>query len=178
MSGHNIKAIIVSTYGIAGLLAGVAALVFIGQYESARADNLTEILLFVVACIALGGFSLEGGKGNVLGLLLSILLLGTIENGMGLANIGGSVADAGHRPDSRDLDRSASRYSKTGQHQSHLQGPCGDAAARIGALDDADKDRRGGSRRKAEVLVTLLGSEPSQATRSMSSLQLAMGGYP
>ncbi len=89
MSGHNVKAIIVSTYGIAGMLAGVAALVFIGQYESARADNLTETLLFVVACIALGGFSLEGGKGNVIGLVLSILLLGTIENGMGLANVNG-----------------------------------------------------------------------------------------
>jgi rhamnose transport system permease protein len=91
MSGHKVKAIIVSTYGIAGMLAGVAALVFIGQYESARADNLTEILLFVVACIALGGFSLEGGKGNVMGLVLSILLLGTIENGMGLANVNGPV---------------------------------------------------------------------------------------
>jgi rhamnose transport system permease protein len=89
MSGHNIKAIIVSTYAIAGMLAGVAALVFVGQYESARADNLTETLLFVVACIALGGFSLEGGKGNVFGLVLSILLLGTIENGMGLANVNG-----------------------------------------------------------------------------------------
>lgn len=91
LSGHSVKAIIVSTYGIAGLLAGVAALVFIGQYESARADNLTEVLLFVVACIALGGFSLAGGKGNVMGLVLSILLLGTIQNGMGLANIIGPV---------------------------------------------------------------------------------------
>ena len=89
MSGHNVKAIIVSTYAIAGMLAGVAALVFVGQYESARADNLTETLLFVVACIALGGFSLEGGKGNVIGLVLSVLLLGTIENGMGLANVNG-----------------------------------------------------------------------------------------
>jgi rhamnose transport system permease protein len=91
MSGHSVKAIIAGTYGIAGLLAGVAALVFIGQYQSARSDNLTEILLFVVACIALGGFSLQGGEGNVAGLVLSILLLGTIENGMGLANISGSV---------------------------------------------------------------------------------------
>jgi rhamnose transport system permease protein len=91
MSGHNIKAIIVSAYGIAGMLAGVAALAFIGQYQSARADNLTEILLFVVACIALAGFRLEGGKGNVAGLVLSILLLGTIENGMGLANVNGPV---------------------------------------------------------------------------------------
>jgi rhamnose transport system permease protein len=91
MSGHNVKTIIVGTYAIAGTLAGVAALVFIGQYQSARSDNLTEILLFVVACIALGGFSLDGGKGNVAGLVLSILLLGTIQNGMGLANITGSV---------------------------------------------------------------------------------------
>jgi rhamnose transport system permease protein len=91
LSGHDVKAIIVSTYGIAGLLAGVAALVFIGQYESARADNLAEILLFVVACIALGGFSLSGGKGNVVGLVLSILVLGTIQNGMGLANVIGPV---------------------------------------------------------------------------------------
>ena len=91
MSGHNVKAIIVGTYAIAGALAGVAALVFIGQYQSARSDNMTEILLFVVACIALGGFSIEGGKGNVAGLVLSILLLGTIQNGMGLANTNGSI---------------------------------------------------------------------------------------
>jgi rhamnose transport system permease protein len=91
MSGHNVKAIIVGTYVIAGALAGVAALVFVGQYQSARADNLTEILLFVVACIALGGFNLEGGKGNVAGLALSILLLGTIQNAMGLKNVDGSI---------------------------------------------------------------------------------------
>jgi rhamnose transport system permease protein len=91
MSGHNVRAIIVGTYGIAGTLAGVAALVFVGQYQSARADNLAEILLFVVACIALGGFSLEGGKGNVAGLVLSILLLGTIQNAMGLKNVDGSI---------------------------------------------------------------------------------------
>jgi rhamnose transport system permease protein len=91
MSGHSVKAIIVGTYAIAGMLAGVAALVFIGQYQSARSDNLTEILLFVVACIALGGFGLEGGKGNVTGLVLSILLLGTIQNAMGLANVDGSI---------------------------------------------------------------------------------------
>jgi len=91
LSGHSIKKTIVSTYSIAGLMAGIAALVYIGQYESARADNVSNILLFVVACISLGGFSLSGGKGNVIGLIFSILLLGTIQNGMGLANIGGPV---------------------------------------------------------------------------------------
>ena len=91
LTGHGIKPIIASTYGIGGLMAGVGALVYIGQYQSARADNVANILLFVVACIALGGFSLAGGKGRVIGLILSILLLGTIQNGMGLANIKGPV---------------------------------------------------------------------------------------
>jgi len=91
LSGHSIKRIIASTYGIGGLMAGVAALVYIGQYQSARADNVANILLFVVACVALGGFSISGGKGRVIGLIFSILLLGTIQNGMGLANIRGPV---------------------------------------------------------------------------------------
>jgi rhamnose transport system permease protein len=91
LSGHSVKWTIIVAYGIAGLMAGVAALVYIGQYQSARSDNVSEILLFVVACVALGGFSLAGGKGNVLGLVFSILLLGTIQNGMGLANINGPV---------------------------------------------------------------------------------------
>ena len=87
LSGHSVKKIVASTYVLGGLMAGVGALVYIGQYQSARADNVANILLFVVACIALGGFSLSGGKGNVIGLIFSILLLGTIQNGMGLANI-------------------------------------------------------------------------------------------
>jgi rhamnose transport system permease protein len=91
LSGHNIKMVIASTYGIGGLMAAVAGMVYIGQYQSARADNVANILLFVVACVALGGFSISGGKGRVIGLVFSILLLGTIQNGMGLANIRGPV---------------------------------------------------------------------------------------
>lgn len=91
LSGHSVKWVIICAFALAGFLAGLGALVYIGQYESARADNVSNILLFVVACVALGGFSLSGGKGNVIGLVLSILLLGTIQNGMGLANIRGPV---------------------------------------------------------------------------------------
>jgi len=72
LSGHSTKKIIASAYGIGGLMSAVA-------------------LLFVVACVALGGFSISGGKGRVIGLIFSILLLGTIQNGMGLANIRGPV---------------------------------------------------------------------------------------
>lgn len=90
-SGHNVKAVIVSTYALAGMLSGLAALVFVGQFESARADNASQLLLFVVACVVLGGFEITGGKGNVIGLAFSLLLIGTIQNGMGLANVPGPV---------------------------------------------------------------------------------------
>lgn len=90
-SGHNVNAIVISAYAAAGALSGLAALVFVGQFESARADNASQMLLFVVACVVLGGFEITGGKGNVIGLLLSLLLIGTIQNGMGLANVPGPV---------------------------------------------------------------------------------------
>ncbi|MGE5598616.1 MAG: ABC transporter permease subunit, partial [Bacteroidota bacterium] len=90
-SGHNVPGIIVSAYAAAGAMAGLAALVFVGQFESARSDNASSILLFIVACVVLGGFEASGGKGKVIGLLLSLLFVGTLQNGMGLANIPGPV---------------------------------------------------------------------------------------
>jgi rhamnose transport system ATP-binding protein len=90
-SGYNEKAIVIAAFTVAGALSGLAALVYVGQFESARADNAAQLLLFVVACVVLGGFEIMGGKGNVWGLALALLLIGTVQNGMGLANIGGPV---------------------------------------------------------------------------------------
>jgi rhamnose transport system ATP-binding protein len=90
-SGYSVRSIITSAYAVAGALSAVAALVYVGQYESARADNASQLLLFVVACVVLGGFDIFGGKGNVVGLALSLLIIGTVQNGMGLANVPGPV---------------------------------------------------------------------------------------
>ena len=70
-------------------LAGVAALVWIGQYGSARGDNADGAILFVVTAVVLGGLDINGGRGAILGVVLALLLLGTMRNGMGLANIAG-----------------------------------------------------------------------------------------
>jgi rhamnose transport system permease protein len=78
-------------FTIAGAMSGLASLVYIGQFQSARADNASDMLLFTVTAVVLGGVDIFGGRGNVVGLILSLLLLGTLENGMGLANVSGSV---------------------------------------------------------------------------------------
>lgn len=91
MSGIPVGRVKISAFALAGLTAGLAALVYIGQYQSARADNASDMLLFIVTAVVLGGVDIFGGSGNVVGLLLSLLLLGTLKNGMGLANLSGPV---------------------------------------------------------------------------------------
>ncbi len=90
-SGTRVGAIKVAAFAGAGAIAGLAALVYVGQFESARADNAGEILLFVVAAVTLGGVDVFGGRGHVAGVFLALLLLGTLKNGMGLANLPGPV---------------------------------------------------------------------------------------
>jgi rhamnose transport system permease protein len=91
MSGIRVRAVKITAFAIAGGMSGLASLVYIGQFQSARADNASDMLLFVVTAVVLGGVDIFGGRGNVVGVLLSLLLLGTMENGMGLANVPGSV---------------------------------------------------------------------------------------
>ena len=62
---------------------------WIGQYGSARGDNADGSILFVVTAVVLGGVDINGGRGTISGVVLALFLLGTIRNGMGLANIGG-----------------------------------------------------------------------------------------
>ena len=49
----------------------------------------TASILFVVTAVVLGGVDINGGRGTVLGVVLALFLLGTLRNGMGLANIAG-----------------------------------------------------------------------------------------
>jgi rhamnose transport system permease protein len=91
LSGIRVYAVKIVAFTIAGAMSGLASLVYIGQFQSARADNASDMLLFTVTAVVLGGVDIFGGRGNVVGLILSLLLLGTLENGMGLANVSGSV---------------------------------------------------------------------------------------
>jgi rhamnose transport system permease protein len=88
-AGVEVVKVKIGTYALAGATAGVAALVWVGQYGSARGDNADGSILFVVTAVVLGGMDINGGRGTISGVVLALLLLGTIRNGMGLANIGG-----------------------------------------------------------------------------------------
>ena len=88
-AGIDVARLKIEAYALAGGLAGLAALVWIGQYGSARGDNADGAILFVVTAVVLGGIDINGGRGGIAGVVLALFLLGTMRNGMGLANIGG-----------------------------------------------------------------------------------------
>jgi len=90
MAGVPVVRTRVVAYMIGGVMAGLAGLVWVAQYQSARGDNADGAILFVLTAVVLGGVSIKGGSGRAVGVLLAIVLLGTIQTGMKLANVPGT----------------------------------------------------------------------------------------
>ncbi|HMO10844.1 MAG TPA: ABC transporter permease [Actinotalea sp.] len=80
----------VGAYALAGAMAGLAGMVWVSQYQSARGDNADGAILFVLTAVVLGGVSIKGGSGKAEGVLLATVRLGTIQTGMQLANVPGT----------------------------------------------------------------------------------------
>ncbi len=92
-SGIPVTRMRVMVFALSGLMAGVAGVVYVGYFGSARADAATGSLLDVVTAVVLGGVDIFGGAGSMLGVLLALGLVAELRNGMQLANIGGPTQD-------------------------------------------------------------------------------------
>lgn len=83
-SGINSKAIIASTYIFSGLAAGIAGVMMTGYLGTAKADYGGDLTLSIVTAIVLGGTSNFGGKGGVVGTILSSLIISFLQFGLSL----------------------------------------------------------------------------------------------
>ena len=81
MSGINVKRHKVMVYAIAGLLAGIAALVLSSKNLTAQAGMGAMYELDAIAMAVIGGISLQGGRGSILGTVLGALIFGVIISG-------------------------------------------------------------------------------------------------
>ena len=90
-SGLRVKRIKLGLFVLSGVVAALAGIVFTFRFGSARADNGTGLELSVVAVVLLGGVSIFGGRGSMLGVVLAILLLGAIRSALILNDVADEV---------------------------------------------------------------------------------------
>lgn len=87
LSGINTRAVKVLVYVMAGILAAVAALILGARLDSAHPSAGASDLLSVIAVVVIGGASLSGGSGGMLGTFIGLLIIGVLRNGMALINV-------------------------------------------------------------------------------------------
>ncbi len=87
---HRVKVV---AFVFTGVLAALAALVLTGQSGAARPDFGTGLELDVIAATILGGTSLFGGRGTILGTVIGSLVIGIINNGLVLLGVQSSVQE-------------------------------------------------------------------------------------
>ncbi len=94
-SGINVKSVLIKSYAISGILCGVAAIIMMARYNSAKADYGSSYLLQSILAVIMGGTSISGGSGTVLGTVIAIVILQIISSGFNLIGFTGSsyVAD-------------------------------------------------------------------------------------
>lgn len=78
-------------YILSAVSAGVAGLIVTGQLGSASPQVGSTYMLAVVTAVILGGTSLSGGRGSVIGTLLAVLILGVLQNGFALLQLSSYV---------------------------------------------------------------------------------------
>jgi rhamnose transport system permease protein len=90
-SGVNISRLKMLLFVASGLISALAGIVFSFRFSSSRADNGTGFELSAIAAVFLGGVTVQGGKGTVTGVVLSLLLIGIINNVLTLADVASEV---------------------------------------------------------------------------------------
>ncbi|TCV67456.1 ABC transporter permease [Neorhizobium sp. S3-V5DH] len=87
LAGVRVKRVITSVYVIAGACAGLAGVIFAARVISAQPTAGTGYELDAIAAVVLGGTSLAGGRGRIVGTLIGSVILGVLSTGLILMNV-------------------------------------------------------------------------------------------
>ncbi|HEV8693392.1 MAG TPA: ABC transporter permease [Lysobacter sp.] len=87
LTGMPTRRYLVTVYGFSGLLAAFAGLVVIARVNAADSGTGEELLLTAIAAVCLGGTSLFGGIGGIVGTAVGSLILALVVNGMNMLNV-------------------------------------------------------------------------------------------
>lgn len=87
ISGIKVPKVKVMIYSLAGLLAALSGAILTSRLNSAQPTAGTSYELDAIAAVVLGGTSLSGGRGRIVGTLIGALIIGTLNNGLNLLGV-------------------------------------------------------------------------------------------
>ena len=87
LSGVNVRAYKAAVYGISGMLSGLAAVLLTARLNSAQPIAGMMYELDAIAATVIGGTSLLGGEGTVVGTLIGALIMAVLRNGLNLLGV-------------------------------------------------------------------------------------------
>jgi ribose transport system permease protein len=87
LSGVPVGRYKVAIYALSGLMAGAAAVLMTSRLNAASPLSGEMYALYAIAAAVIGGVSLMGGEGRVLGTLIGALIMGTLRNGLNALNV-------------------------------------------------------------------------------------------
>lgn len=88
-SGLSVEGTKLALYTASGFAAAVAAVIFVSRVSTTRSDMGTGIELDAITAVVLGGTSIFGGRGTILGTMIGLCLIQALKNGLSLAGVKG-----------------------------------------------------------------------------------------
>lgn len=85
-SGVPVTSRLASTYIVSGLAAGAAAVIYVAHLGQAKSDAGTGFELMAITAVVLGGTSIFGGRGTIVGTVLGLSAVVVLQNGLRLSN--------------------------------------------------------------------------------------------
>jgi ribose transport system permease protein len=87
LSGINVDAVVIANFVIVALLAALSGLLLTGRFGTASVSAGLGTELRVISACVIGGASLAGGEGTILGAILGVILMNLISNGLNILGI-------------------------------------------------------------------------------------------
>jgi ribose transport system permease protein len=82
LSGINVKKQIYKIYMLAGMLFSIAGIILLGRVNSGQPTAGDGYEMDIITACIIGGISMSGGEGRLIGVVIGLLVIGTISNGM------------------------------------------------------------------------------------------------
>lgn len=93
-SGINTTAVLIRTYLVSGLFSGIAAMVMISRFNSAKSGYGNSYLLVTILAAVLGGVNSDGGFGKVSGVVIALVTLQLLSSGFNLLRVSSFLTTA------------------------------------------------------------------------------------